>query len=384
KAPLAEAPLKEVVEIRKLIGDPFYIVSDIGQLGLYYAQNKQPEKGIAICMEGIAMAREFNIDSKLFFLYSSLGQNYKAMGNLEKYAQVMEEIIAIKDSVYQKNSVSALAEMQTKYEVQKKEFTIVQQKLDIVTKNNWLYGALLASLFGILLFYLLFQDYRRRQKKKLEQMLKEEKRTSGKSVKDAEEKERKRIAADLHDNLGAYAASIAANLDIIVLQQNDTENLTALRELRSNSQSIVSQLGDTIWALKKEALSLTAISDRLKVLIQKIQPSYPAIKIDVIEKIYNDILLPPSQAFHLYQTVQEALINALRHSQCKEIIILFVSKITWKVCITDDGKGMANESVNTGNGLANMMSRCKETGWLIEWVLNENNGTTVKITSTTN
>lgn len=381
KASLAEAPLKEVIGIRKLIGDPFYIVSDIGQLGLYYAQNGQPEKGIAICREGIAMAREYKIDSKLFFLYSSLANNYKAMGDFEKYAGVLEDVIAIKDSVYQKNSALALAEMQTKYEVQKKEFTIIQQKLDLVTKNYWLYGAALASLAGIFIFYLLFQNYRKRQKMKMKQMLREEKLSSGKSVKEAEEKERKRIAADLHDNLGAYAASIVANLDNITLQQADIENMTALRELRSNSQSIVSQLGDTIWALKKEALSLTAISDRLKVLIQKIEPSYPNIKIDVIEKITDDILLPPSQAFHLYQTIQEAIINALRHSNCKQIKVLFESDKTWKISVFDDGKGMLNINGNNreGNGMINMKNRCNEVGWSIEWVVNEHRGTSVVI-----
>lgn len=384
KAPLAEAPLKEVIAIRKLIGDPFYIVSDIGQLGLYYARNGQPKKGIDICEEGIAIARKYNIDSKLFFLYSSLGQNYKAMGDFNKYAQVLEDIIVIKDSVYQKNSASSLAEMQTKYEVQKKEFTIIRQKLDLVTKNYLLYGAVLAALFGIILFYLLFQNYRKRQKIKMEQLLEEEKLSSGKSVKEAEEKERKRIAADLHDNLGAYAASIASNLDLIKFPQTELENITALQELKSNSQSIVSQLSDTIWALKKEALSLTAISDRLKVLIQKIQPSHPSIKIDVIERIANDILLPPSQAFHLYQTIQEALINALRHSNSSQVIIIFKSDKTWKVCITDNGKGIEDERTVLGNGLTNMKNRCKEVGWLIEWQSNEKNGTTVVISPTTN
>ncbi|MEO5890975.1 MAG: ATP-binding protein [Ferruginibacter sp.] len=381
KASLAEAPLKEVIEIRKLIGDPFYIVSDIGQLGLYYAQNGQPEKGIAICKEGIAMAREYKIDSKLFFLYNSLANNYKAKGDVKEYAKTLEDIIKIRDSVYQKNSAVALAEMQTKYEVQKKEFTIVQQKLDLVTKNYWLYGAALVSLFAVLIFYLLFQNYRKRQKIKMNQLLFEEKILAGKSVKEAEEKERKRIAADLHDNLGAYAASIVANLDNITLQKSDTENVTALRELRSNSQSIVSQLGDTIWALKKEELLLTAISDRLKVLIQKIGPSYPTIKIDVIETISDDILLPPSQAFHLYQTIQEALINALRHSNCKQVRVLFESDRNWKISICDNGKGILNPGKKNleGNGMANMKNRCKEMGWSIEWVINEFNGTRVII-----
>ncbi len=45
----------------------------------------------------------------------------------------------------------------------------------------------------------------------------EDKRLSSEAIIQAEENERKRIAADLHDNLGAYAATIASNLDYILV-----------------------------------------------------------------------------------------------------------------------------------------------------------------------
>jgi signal transduction histidine kinase len=190
--------------------------------------------------------------------------------------------------------------MQTKYELQKKENLIIRQTLDINRKNYLFYGLLLLSFFAGVVAWLIFNGYRRKQKIKLGQMQEEEKLLSTLAIIKAEEAERKRIAADLHDNLGAYAASIASNIEHITISLADTGNSVAMQELRNNSQAIVSQLSDTIWVLKKNALSLTAISDRLKVFIQRIQPSYPAVTIDVIEKIETDHLLPPSQAFHLY------------------------------------------------------------------------------------
>jgi phosphatidate phosphatase APP1 len=53
----------------------------------------------------------------------------------------------------------------------------------------------------------------------------------------------------------------------------------ALQEVRNNSNAIVSDLSDTIWALKKESLPLTAVSDRLKIFIQRIQNSYPGVSL---------------------------------------------------------------------------------------------------------
>ncbi|MEI9943978.1 MAG: ATP-binding protein [Chitinophagaceae bacterium] len=385
QAILAEAPLKETVEIRKIIGDPFYIVSDMSQLGLYYANNGQPDKGIEICKEGIAIANEYKMDTKLFFLYGTLAENYKAAGDFSKYAETLESIISLKDSVYQKNSATALAEMQTKYELQRKENTIIQQELDLTKKNYLFYGAVLFSILAAVAGYFIFRAYQRKQKIKMQLAVEKEKRLSEKAINEAEEKERKRIAADLHDNLGAYAASMASNLDYIQVQQTNTTSSDMFRELRNNSMAIISQLNDTIWVLKKDELSLTAISDRIKVFISRIRPSYPDINIDVKEKIAYDHRLSSSQAFHLYRIVQEAISNALKHSKANGIVIRIAGdQKTWLVTVTDNGKGMNGiQDASGGNGLVNMQKRSAEAGWNIDWASN-GGGTSVTIAPTTN
>ncbi len=384
EAKQAEEKLEEVVKTRKLIGDPFYTVSDMAQLGLYYANNGQPEKGIAICKEGIAIANEYKIETKLFFLYSTLAENYSVMGDHANHAATLAKIISLKDSVYAKNSAEALAELQTKYELQKKENINMQLALNLTKKNYLFYGSILLTAVVAFSGYLLFRNYRRKQKLKMELALTEEKRLAEKGIMEAEEKERKRIAADLHDNLGAYAASIASNLENIKIVSDNTESHTALLELRNNSQSIVSQLNDTIWALKKETLSLTAISDRIKIFVQRIQPSYPDVIIDIKENIVNDFRLPPIQAFHLFRIVQEAINNALKHSGCKRILIGITAEHDWYVIINDDGNGMIPRKMKTsrtGNGLPNMEARALESGWDIHWKAEPGVGTKVIIES---
>jgi signal transduction histidine kinase len=285
--------------------------------------------------------------------------------------------------VYQKNSAQSLAEMQAKYETEKNGHIIAQQKLALVKKNYWLYGSIGLLVIGIIIFYLVFSNYRKKQNLKNQLLLKEEKYLSAQAIAKAEENERKRIAADLHDNLGAYAAAIASNVDQI---GSDQIHETALQELKINSQSIVSQLNDTIWVLKKDNLSLTAISDRVKSFIQRIGPSYPKVKIDVTEHINSDILLPPAHAFHLYQIAKEAIINSLKHSSAKNIRVYFEGEGQWKITISDDGTGMSalNKKMGSGNGLLNMRNRSKEAGWAINWISDESQGTTVVIEPTTN
>lgn len=377
----AELSLQEAIDIRKTIGDPFFIVSDLSQLGLFYAHNKMPDKGIAICLEGISIAKRYALDTKLLFLYTSLGENYKAAGNDSMYARTLEQIVALKDTVFKKNSAEELAQVQTRYEMEKKENLIIRQQLEITRQSYFFYALLALAFFAVLIAWRLFREYKRKQKIKISRMQEDVKNRSLVAVQKAGENERRRIAADLHDNLGAYAASIAANADQLSLNNNDHANQLLLKELKGSSQAIVSQLIDTIWALKRDNLSLTAISDRIKVFIQRMRPSYPGISLEVIENIRQDVQMAAPHAFNLYQIAQEGLFNAVKHSDAKAIIVFIDSDAGWQIRIVDDGKGITkqDEFLGSGNGLFNMENRARECGWKIQWLKNEPTGTIVAV-----
>ena len=363
---LAEDPLKETVAIRKQIGDPFYMVSDMSQLGIYYANNHQPDKGIAITREGIDIARKYHIDTKLAFLYNTLAENYRSAGDDSDYTSTLQKIISLKDSMYRKNSAQALAEMRAKYELQKKENTIIAQEFDLKRKNYLFYGSLFLTLVILSSAYAIFRNNKKQEQLKLDAMRRDEKRISLLAVAAAEEKERRRIAADLHDNLGAYAVSLASNIDFIERHLSTGEERDVYVQLRNNSQEIISQLRDTIWVLNKDELCITAISDRIKLFVNRIGPSHPALTIDIVERIGHDLPLSSPQAFHLYRILQEAIMNALRHSHGSRLVIDISSDRTWRIIVRDNGQGM-RAGTSPGNGIANMKSRCTEEGWSIEW-----------------
>lgn len=382
---LAEKTMLECIAIREKTEGKLAMSNEQLAVAGIYMRSGNTDKAIKIITGELLLSNATGneADPMRISYYQTLAKCYQLKGDNKNYQQTLEKIIISKDAFYQANSAHAIAELQTKYEVQKKESTIIKQQLAITEKNYWLFGSALFVVMAGIIVWLGFKNYRRKQSIKMQQALDVEKIISAQSIISAEENERKRIAADLHDNLGAYAAAIASNADQIRIHQN---NETALKELKINSQSIISQLNDTIWVLKKDNLSLTAISDRIKVFIQKINASYPQIKIDVIEQINADILLPPAQAFHLYQIIKEAVSNALKHSTAKNIMVYFESEQKWKITISDDGTGMTalDKKMGNGNGLINMKNRGRETGWHIDWQQNKPNGISVIIAPTTN
>jgi signal transduction histidine kinase len=387
----AEQLLLKSIDLRaKTEGDRTYSNETLTLAG-FYRVSKQTDKAIQVLKDGLAVAAK--ADSirqlsqkgkakadiiKIYFL-QSLATCYKDKGDYKNSVATFEQLGEARDEFYRLNNAEALADVQAQYEVQKKEATIAQQQLDIARKNMLFYGSLGLLVLMALVGYVWFIGYKKRQRLKQTILLENEKRQ-------AEEAERHRISRDLHDNLGAYAASIVSNLDFMAGENQAEQKASAMQELRNNAHAIVSQLNDTIWVLKKDTLSLTNISDRVKVFLLRIQPSYPSVRMNVTEHIQNDLPLPAYQAFHLFRIIQEAVNNALKHSRCHTINITMESNGHCIITIADDGTGMNGTAFpdTGGHGLSNMKSRAEQAGWQIEWLPNQPQGTAVKVQATTN
>jgi len=384
--------LIEMNAVRKLLNDGEIWTDDNLSLVNLYIEANEIDKAIDFCKKQLVSgnlylqtdtARIFvnDIGQRLLY-YEALARCYKIKGDQIAYQNMLEQIIQAKDSFYTARSEKAIAEVQTKYDVEQKENTIMHQKVTIAQKNNQMLLALWLGLVIVGAAWFFFRNYRNRQKNRVAAAIENEKVLSLQAVADAEENERKRIAADLHDNLGAFAASIASNLDLFNIADFDDRYKNALHELNVNSQSIVSQLGDTIWALNRDNLKLTAISDRIKLFLNQLKKSYSNIDMIVLEDINQDIELKSTHAFHLYRIMQEAITNAVKHSKTERLEIKFEENQGWKVEIKDFGKGTSRHTEikkSDGNGLRNMRARAEMVGWNIAWTENNPSGTIVTL-----
>mgnify|MGYP003574853787 CR=1 FL=1 len=377
----AEKALRESIALSNSVSADTLFADDIQRLARFYNVTKQYDKTIAICTKYLALD---TVPEYQVMYLEPLAEAYKASGQQQLYVQTMEELLLAKELFYKADFAKTSLEMEARYEAQKKENTIIQQKLDLYRKDLVFYGLLAFLLIVFIIAVMSFYNYKKREKLKLQLLIQREKDASLLAVTQAQENERKRIATDLHDNLGAYAASVVSNLEFIKTEQDNEQSKTAMQQLRHNSLSIVAQLSDTIWVLKKDALSLTAISDRVKVFARRLQPSFPDTEIQVAEDIVFDQQFSPAQAYDLFQMVQEAVTNALKHSQARHVdIFLEGTEQHWKVQVADDGIGMPAIRIQKpegGNGLTHIQTRAHEAGWQVKWHAGVDAGTVVLIT----
>jgi signal transduction histidine kinase len=363
--PSRESYLDEAIKLYDQLHDTLSILNGITAMSDYYLASGQADKGIIACRRGIEIV-ERGFSFPLSELYWTLAQCYKKAGDNGKYAETLNTIINLNNANYKKNSEEALAELNAKYELRNKEAFIATQKLELLRKNIWIGIVALITLLIAICAYFFFRRYRRRQIIAL-------------TV--AEEKERRRIAADLHDNIGAYASAISADIDEI--ESRKLIPASSIINLKNNATEIISALRDTIWAFNKESITLTGISDRVKIFVQKIQPSYPSINIRIEENITREMDLSPVRALHIFRIIQEAMNNAVKHSKCDTLLIDISSdNESAKISIEDNGNGFDPVSMkNSGNGLMNMKNRATEASFNLTLSSTSPKGTKILLVS---
>jgi signal transduction histidine kinase/ligand-binding sensor domain-containing protein len=180
--------------------------------------------------------------------------------------------------------------------------------------------------------------------------------------------ERERISRDLHDNVGAHLTYIIQSLDNISFRieknpaEKPTEKIDSLGEF---ARGTMQQLRETIWAINKEEISVTALKDKIQEHLNRLSAAVGTINFSVVLGEETTAVLKPSQAIHIFRLVQEALNNAVKHSGAKSIRVQLVMEKNnlLLVSIHDDGKGFDPEETFEGHyGMENMRSRVKEMG----------------------
>lgn len=362
KLAIARASLNEVVQIRKQLGDAYYILYDMVELAGFYASEKDHAKSIELCNEGIKIAYQSGLKTKLPELYGLLANNYEALGNQSESLKTLKKLVLIKDSL-NNISTASLSDIETKYQVQKKENVIMKQQFDLTKKNYLLFGSLLVLLVGIAAAYFIFRESRRRNKLKLQVMRDEEKRIATQAVAEAEEAERKRIAADLHDNLGAQANAILYSTEL--LQHDNVEKELLVNDLHDTAREMLTSLRETLWALKNTSVAASDVWLRLINFTKQLGRHYSSVKITA-EGSAPALRLSSTKALNIVFIMQEAMSNAVRHSGAESIsVISEYSNDSWKLEVVDNGKGfdmIAAKKKPESYGLGNMFERAVAVG----------------------
>jgi signal transduction histidine kinase len=202
----------------------------------------------------------------------------------------------------------------------------------------------------------------------------------------AQEDERKRVARELHDELGQALAGLSFQVNI--LENSITSDDLKIREQLSQISSLIShtsdRMYDLIMALRPSSLDDLGLAAALNAHADRMLPG-SGISFD-LETRGMKKRLPPNLETALYRIFQEALSNIIRHANANKIHVRLVRKNGFfEGEISDNGRGFISEDVqmdgnsSRGLGLLGMQERVTQFGGQLEITSQPGSGTSIHI-----
>ena len=303
----------------------------------------------------------------------------KKYNKLSEAIEEQENYIKLRDSIYTAEKNKTIAELETKYQTEKKEKQILQHQAEVKQKNTWL---LLISSF-VIIGLILFRNFRAKAKLQKEQLELENKLLEEQSNYKIQE-QRLEISRELHDNVGSqltFIISILDNLKNSSVQFDDAID-KKINTLTNFANKSISELRDTIWVLNSKQLRLSELKSRMLNFIKDAGESVDTIRFQFGFDIHNDVQLSSKQAINLYRILQEIVNNAIKHANAKDISVS-ISQIEneLQIKISDNGIGFDYESKKKKSfGLTNIQNRVQEVNGRLQVESNQTKGTNYSIT----
>jgi ligand-binding sensor domain-containing protein/signal transduction histidine kinase len=198
------------------------------------------------------------------------------------------------------------------------------------------------------------------------------------------ERERARIARDLHDELGSSLTRISMLSDLAQTRENSVEQLTArVGKISQFAIRTARSLDEIVWAVNPQYDSLRSL---LEYLTQFARELFEDTNVHCRFHIPEDLpraLLPPEMRHNIFLAVKEALTNALKHAGATEVSLRAqIVGDQVEISVQDNGAGFdpgLPETVAARSGLKNMRQRIEGLGGRFSIQSTPKNGTTITI-----
>jgi signal transduction histidine kinase len=383
--PKAAELYAQSLEMSRKLGDRQYEIISIMSLASCLCANGEYEKSLEYARESLRIAEEFQNPRHILGAYSSLADIYREMGRYRECEEMALKSWATDSTSVEEGSLTALflsianihlgrkeraeyfvrkfydiikegndkslhnslADMEVKYETEKKELRIAS-----LEKERQLYvwlcvaGVLLAAASGTVLW------------QKARNARKERQLIATRSVLEGEMKERARLAQDLHDRLGGNLSAVRIELG---------KHAETLQNVREKLDGCIRDIRNTAHDLMPVSLQFG-----MKVALEDFAAQFPNTRFHFFgeEKRIDRRL-----EFVVYCCACELVNNSVKHSGAKNINLQLVQDekhVT--LTVSDDGCGFDEKTVTCGFGLKSIRDRIASCGGKIDVVTSPGKG----------
>lgn len=183
-----------------------------------------------------------------------------------------------------------------------------------------------------------------------------------KAIMEAKDKERNRIAQEMHDDIGSGLTSIRL-LSEIAKARNRDQGMEEVEKISSSANTLIEKMNEIIWSMNSRNDSLPNLIAYIRhQVVEFFEPFTIKLRIFTPDDI-PDIPISGEMRRNIVLAVKEALHNIIKHANATKVEVHFQVGNDLVILICDNGNGIdANEIQQHNNGLRNMEERMKAIG----------------------
>lgn len=286
-----------------------------------------------------------------------LANAYFKTGNYQAAYQQIKQRMQLNDSVIQLANNQIIAEKEIKYQTAQKEKELAQKELLLQKSRQQVIYAIVFSVFALLFTAFILVQYRNKRRlhqTQLQSLQQEKEIQLLQALMQGEEKERSRIAKDLHDGVAGMLAAVKMHLSVSKTDK-PSESYSKALELLNDATTEVRK---TSHNLMPEVLLQHGLDAALHRYCTNINSAALQVNYYFIGK---DQRFFASFELSVYRIVQELLNNIFKHSRATEATVqLSVREGVLSLSIEDNGIGFSKQPGQSGGmGLESLKRRIR-------------------------
>jgi signal transduction histidine kinase len=348
------------------------IASVTNSLGEAYLGLKDYPKARSYAEKALEYANQHNYAALKPFAYQTLVVAYKNLGNELASLRAYQRAASLRDSLGFTRRLIALADMRRVYEVDRTRFE-QQIALQNRTRNFLMAGMGLLTVFGVALIL-----YSRKLRLKNRELARKKREIEEAYLK-GQTTERKRVASELHDNLGGLLSAAKLSLQILdpsQLDRHEREIYDNVVEMMIDACRQVRTLSHNMLPEDLEKQGLLSVLERL---IYKLN-SAGTTRFSLQTSGEFSERFSPETEFNLYLIGLELCNNVLKHAKATKAFMTlqrFGGRVV--LSVADNGKGLPTVKDSDGMGFQNIRQRATDIRGTLSFESQPNAGTTITV-----
>lgn len=321
------------------------------------------------------------------YIFYDLSNYFEKQKKYSISLDYLKQFQKLNDSLNNLDLLKEIEELNIKFETEKKEKQIIIEKQNRIKNRNLLIGAITFIILGGTIMLLIQKNTRKKQKlaeqakalesQKLATVLKEQELVSIDAMIEGQEKERQRIANDLHDDLGGLMATVKLHFNALKDKQTPElfdKTTTLLDDAYQKIRSIAHVKNSGVIAKQGLLIAVKNMTDKISMA--------NTISVEVIHHGLEN-RLENSLELTIFRIIQELITNVIKHAEATEATIHLTNHDdVLNIMIEDNGVGFNPKQVtknHNGMGISSIDKRVEHLNGKMTIESEKSIGTTIII-----